>query len=454
MKAYLNKISLPQIWLYLLILSIFFPVMYVLLTPSAYLLGTYSDFTSFSIYGSDILILVGSTTALIYYRKRFVGILKDKLIVLLGFWLLTTTILHYSTNTSLNYYVLGRYAELMVLYGTIQAFAEYIKLNKTIYFFTILAFLQVVVELYQFSFQTNLGISHVGESIIAPHVEGVAKILAEGLIFIRGYGTFPHANVLSAVLGAATMFSLYKYFSNDDNRGKFLWLLSCCVLLTGTTLTFSRAGILASFVGSATFILGLLWIHVPYRKIILKFLPIVAVLLVNITILNHLLVTRASVFDTASNERRVYNNIGINMVTQNPIFGIGLGTSLLHMQQFSHTQLQPWEHQPIHNYYLLAAAEIGIVGSFILILFFLRPLIYLIREIKKARLKSSLELENTLFNMELLRITFLSIIVSFLVLMLFDHYFYTIHQTQLLLWTILGLASTITERKPIMQSNI
>jgi O-antigen ligase len=117
------------------------------------------------------------------------------------------------------------------------------------------------------------------------------------------------------------------------------------------------------------------------------------------------------------------------MIKDNPLFGVGAGESVLHMEQYTNVKLEPWQKQPIHNYFLLSAAEIGIPGVLILIWIFLSHLKSLI-----FNLKSSKDFQLTAYNLLLI-----AILSTFLVLMLFDHYFYTLQQTQLLLWITLGV---------------
>jgi O-antigen ligase len=180
------------------------------------------------------------------------------------------------------------------------------------------------------------------------------------------------------------------------------------------------------------------------------------------------LLTRVTISDNAVVERIEYNKIGLNMIQANPIFGVRAGESVLHMQQYlPHTNfnndknqnyqklnqqsmpidsfsskkleggetklLKPWQKQPIHNYFLLSAAELGIPGALILIWFFLYHLKVLI-----YKLKASQDFQPTTYYLLLA-----TILCSFFILMLFDHYFYTLQQTQLLLWIILGIIASI-----------
>jgi O-antigen ligase len=92
-------------------------------------------------------------------------------------------------------------------------------------------------------------------------------------------------------------------------------------------------------------------------------------------------------------------------------------------------ELKPWEIQPIHNYFLLAAAELGIVGAIILIYLFI------------SYLKNLFLLVWNKNTFSIYRLSLLCILIGYLILMFFDHYFYTIEQTQILLWMVLGLVA-------------
>ena len=90
----------------------------------------------------------------------------------------------------------------------------------------------------------------------------------------------------------------------------------------------------------------------------------------------------------------------------------------------------------MHNYFLLSAAELGIPGMLILIWFFFLHLKKLVVSIKNQVLSGDKEL--TTYYM------LLATFFSFLILMQFDHYFYTLQQTQMLLWIFLGIIASET----------
>jgi hypothetical protein len=119
------------------------------------------------------------------------------------------------------------------------------------------------------------------------------------------------------------------------------------------------------------------------------------------------------------------------MIKQHLLLGLGPAESVLHMKQHLAPTTNPWEIQPIHNYFLLLTAEIGLPAVILFISYLIRILLKLF--LNKAKKILHLHLKQALL---------LSGLVGYTVLMFFDHYFYTIQAPMLLLWLWLGLAAT------------
>ena len=79
--------------------------------------------------------------------------------------------------------------------------------------------------------------------------------------------------------------------------------------------------------------------------------------------------------------------------------------------------LSSWIHQPVHNIYLLIASETGLIGLILFLVFIFQ-----------------------LFRKIIGQEYFLLLIVfSFLFIGLFDHFFWTLQQGQLMFWLTLGI---------------
>ena len=95
--------------------------------------------------------------------------------------------------------------------------------------------------------------------------------------------------------------------------------------------------------------------------------------------------------------------------------------------------LAPWVFQPVHNIYLLIAAETGILGlaSFLTFLFFI---------FKKAWEK----IKSLAGGERIYLYSFLFIAYNFLFIGLFDHFLWDLQQGQLLFWMILGIIAGLS----------
>jgi len=150
------------------------------------------------------------------------------------------------------------------------------------------------------------------------------------------------------------------------------------------------------------------------------------------------------------------------------LFGIGEGQFVWNMQKYK--DLLSWQFQPVHNVFLLIWSELGIVGLglFIYWLYLMfQPAKYsnvprLPRGTKMFHMEhfsslrggtnigKGINLNKTISNnnyyylssVRLLRY-FKAILIGFIFIMLFDHYFWDIQQGSIMLWMILGFIAGI-----------
>lgn len=449
LKSRLNYLNIAQIFLFFWLFSLFFPIKYVFPSHFSYQTGLYSDFTSFSLYLSDILLFITWIFVILPRGKVFYHVvIQKKPIKWLILWIFVLFFVNLNENWQLSLFFLGKTLELFVAYGTMAVlFKE--KLIKTSFFsfFSVLCGIQSLISLNQFFIQKPIGLFRLGEQKIYAWQWGVAKLVSYGTTYIRGYGTFPHPNLLSAFLITGIIINIYLIFKNEKLQYQAMLSALLIINILGLTVTFSRAGYLAVAIGLAIFF-GILALSHYFKtritygdKTLFLSQPVamtISVILFSIilsfSLFHNLILTRATVSDKASLERGIYNHISLKMIKTRPIFGLGTGQSMLHMEQLSEPKLKPWEIQPIHNYFLLSAAELGIPGALILIWIFL------------DHLSSIWKLKIT--NLSHYQITLGTILVCFLILMMFDHYFYTLQQTQFLLWMTLALIAAETKNPP------
>ncbi|PIR96688.1 MAG: hypothetical protein COT91_05515 [Candidatus Doudnabacteria bacterium CG10_big_fil_rev_8_21_14_0_10_41_10] len=133
-------------------------------------------------------------------------------------------------------------------------------------------------------------------------------------------------------------------------------------------------------------------------------------------------VSHGTTNERSISERILYQKISVEMIKQNPLTGVGYKNFVMVMDDYSPQKLQSNQHQPVHNIYLLIAAETGLPA---LIIF----LIFIITILKQAWWNRK----------DPLIITLLSIFIGFLFIGLFDHYLLTIQQGRLMFFLTAGL---------------
>jgi len=275
---------------------------------------------------------------------------------------------------------------------------------------------EAVVGFLQYGFQTSIGLGKLGEPIMNAAVPGIAKIDWQGMKLIRPYGTFPHTNVLAGAMVFALFISMYTF-------QKHIWKIIVATLFFGTALvfTFSRSAWLGFLVA---LVLTFLLVKVKHKLAIVLSIFLIAGGIF-FTQIQGPLVSRIFGSDGQSTaERELYLEISKEMFFKNPM-GVGLGSFTHLMSDYTDQKLAPWVLQPVHNVYLLILNELGVLGLGI----FGALLLYLVWRIWKQRSQDNKKAVSKNFSR-----TFLggSLFITFLVIGLFDHYFFTLEQGQFL----------------------
>ena len=152
--------------------------------------------------------------------------------------------------------------------------------------------------------------------------------------------------------------------------------------------------------------------------------------------------TGISVNEEAINLRFFYNKMATEMIKEKPILGIGIGNFANYSREFpayiraakkianaggaTGKEIPEWLYQPAHNIYLLIAAEIGIFGALIFIIFVLKKFLRAIKPIKPKELVDLIGPMPFVF-------------LGLLIIGLSDHFSWTLQSGGLILWTALAL---------------
>jgi len=267
-----------------------------------------------------------------------------------------------------------------------------------------------LIAITQFIKQASLGgiFWWLGERTFTVATPGIAKAIIGGRLLMRPYATFPHPNVLAGFILVAIILLL-------GSRGIY-WILVFILALIGLVISFSRsAWIVGILVG-----LWLLVTHLRGEAKLRRHLGGGGILLMLLIL--SLFFYFAPQFSTeeAISQRVELIKIATQMIRSSPLAGIGLNNFIVRLPEFWTVQSIYWL-QPVHNIFLLIAAEAGLVGLVVFLWF-------LFLTFKKLLITNNKQL-----------LLLLSVV---LILGLTDHYWLTLQQSQLLFTIILGLSWT------------
>jgi len=198
---------------------------------------------------------------------------------------------------------------------------------------------------------------------------------------MRFGGTMGHPNTLANFLAVALLFL---WFFVPTLKGEWLArlfvLVAIALGLATLTITGSRGGWIGFAVALAIGIL--LWLKRKGRSVLIGALVMlfsVTTLFGSLFAVSETFRTRWTAEDRGSALVRVpLMETATNMIEENPVWGVGLGQYTREMHRYDRTNLQvaTWYNQPVHNFVLLTAAEIGIPGLILHLTAFLLLLRY------------------------------------------------------------------------------
>lgn len=377
--------------------------------------GNFNEWTSIYLYLTDLLLLAILFLWLWRQRKKrfFQAGFKISSGGLVIFLTLALISLVKAENLQLGFYSWFKLLELAAFFFYLKHnFKELFNFSRLSQIILASGLLQSLIAVGQYGWQKSLGLSFLRESPLGPEIVGVAKINLTGTTFIRAYGTLPHPNLLAVFLFLA-IFCLY-YLWLKDKINYVCLIVFYGLLFFALTLTFSRV-IMAVFL-TASLTCFLIYFRKFKRKIFYLFLLLLVLGLSFVFLAWPETSSRwaVSLDEQSVTLRALYNQAAFFFIQEEPFLGVGLGNFVWRLRQMLDL-LTNWIHQPIHNLYLLIAAEIGLVG--------LAAFLFFIFRLFKKNYPNCL----------------LIILSAFLLMGVFDHFFWTLQQGQLMLWLILGI---------------
>lgn len=385
------------------------------------------------------LLLLALAAAVVFRRRnraRLFALDTSALFLLLFIAVLGLTIAWHGTAEL----SLFRYAKLLLflVFPLAVRAAFWGRSRMLIAIFLAVAVFESVLAVGQFFRQADFGLQWLGESPLDSTAAGIAKIDVGRTKLARAYGTFPHANALGAYLVAA-LFFVWAAMA----RGKFLWVAGLFPIVFALFVTFSREAMLGLFAGILFAAGCLAWrrranLSGTFRTGTIGFFVALALAFLVFGIsLRQFWASRVvpSASERAVSERLFYLRSAFSMIRQHPVIGVGFGNFADALPEYVRPRpvavpsaaFPLWLLQPVHNIYLLVAAEAGIFAAALFILFLGSILIRAIRNQDRASLP------------------FVAAFAAMLAIGVFDHFFLTIQQGALLFWFLAGIVMAEAE---------
>lgn len=423
----LNRFS--EFFLKLFLLTFPFQVQ-VLLYKADFFSGQFNVFSSFFVFLSEIFLLLAlSSFALQSFfspnkeqklLNSFSKLEVSMAVMMMALLIWSICSVFWANDKVLSFLLALRLGELFGgIYLLLKKVLSREQLLKYLFYG---AFFQVIIGLGQYFKQGDLGLGFLGESHLSVDTLNVAKVNLGGEKILRAYGTFAHANIFGGYL-IFCLGLLVQSLSRENFWKNFHFLLA---FLIGILLSFSRSSWLALFA------FGIVLLAVQAVKVNWKYLLIGGVLLLFTVVLfglDQIILSRISDFSLgALDQRLIFSEIARDMISDNFILGVGGGNFVMNMSGYYSGVLSPWLFQPVHNFFLMAWAELGIVG----VSLWLGVFALMVKQINHS-MRRIIKSERYYWKV------YWALLFSMVILSMLDHYFYTTWSGQVVVFLMIGV---------------
>lgn len=375
-----------------------------------------SDYLSLTIYLSDLIIILMLVSWVweekLYQKPLSFRILPTPFYLFIAAYGLSALL---AVNKGASLLALVKILEFSFLALYLKYHWAKINLKKT---FSLLLFgglVSSLIALGELLKGGDLGLWILGERSFTASTINIAQSNFNGHLLLRPYSTFPHPNVLGgylAILSTLTVWAILKKWGS-----RVFKIVHLLIFLATLVLSVSLSAISAFILGVGN--LALLWLNRGQTKPKLTVITIGILLTASVLVISWLPLNK-----DLSIERRIkLNQAAVEMIAARPLLGFGPNNFVVVENHYFHEQSPVRFIQPVHNLFLLIGSEAGLLA----LGFFLWFLLTIIKKVVYAR-------------KGLLIIIWVEVIlISF-----FDHYFWTLQQGQIILWSLIGISLTLT----------
>lgn len=373
--------------------------------------GLFNPYLSIFLNASEILILLSGLFFIIakFIKKEKLSIgdktLTLSLLLLVSLAVLSLIISPHSDEV-LKFLLSVKLLELLIIYLLIVN--KIIKVGDLLLIFIFSVSFQAIIAILQFSTQSNLGLSIIGESPITRYDPATARFFIDEIPIMRPYGTFSHPNILSAYLLTGLFFGVLLW---NKIKKTIIYSLTALLILA-TLLSFSRVTVFALIISS--------FIYFIYFMRGVKLQKYLTIFIVSFALILEVILFWAfrifNILNDNSVNERIDGYITATKVFLDHPFGVGFGLYTDYMDKISNTKLLPWEYSPPHNIFFLFLNEVGFIGLIALV----SITIICILKIKKKNLVFQDKGEIHIWRVYIL------LTISFLLIGMFDHFLFSL----------------------------
>lgn len=367
--------QLDQVFFYLLVVFLPTQLGYHTWPVWAMVLGRRIDYLSPTLYLTDVLVLLtfsgwvirGRKKLLFFishfsFRRRRYYLFIGKALLLIGF---VAANIFFSASPMVAAYAWVKVFEYVLLGWYILRTKP--KFASILFYLSIGVLYSSVLALVQFILQRSVGgaVWWLGERTFTNISPGIAQFnLCQPFsslcrLVLRPYATFPHPNVLGGFLAVTVPLIIYQLRTANAlaAKEKLLYIISVAFGVGALILTVSRS---AWVVGA----LGVSMLFFAVKKRTSWSIPI---MLATLFLIGVFVAGTFTSSDESVVVREELSVASVHMFSQSPFVGVGLGNFLVHLPN-NLVARQIYFLQPVHNIYLLALSEIGIIGIGITVL--------------------------------------------------------------------------------------
>ena len=394
------------------------------------------DYWQIALFGTDILLVILLILAGIVQLKNNKGLVFKKkpwILIILGLFDLAVFVsMGFAPDKALAIY---KYLSFLLGLGLFWLVSSnfYNKAKALTALFSALV-IQGIFAAWQFFMQGSPAFKWLGlalHSAIEPGASVVETLGTDGRLerWLRSYGSLDHPNMLGGFLAVGSIF-LFQTILNHKRKDKvstdwkfIIYHLSFIIVLSGLFFSFSRSAMLAAGVG-----LLVLFVEAIWKKDKAKITRTLKTAVFSGILLGMLLFTYSNVFFTRTSsgarleiksvaERQMYWQDSWRLIKNSHWLGVGIGNYETKLFQAEPNRMY-YQWQPVHNVFVLILAEIGIVGFLLFVAFFAGLLFLSLRR-------------KSFFN--------LSVWLVLCIIMILDHYLWSLHFGPLYFWLVAGL---------------